>query len=83
MIGGYFNLRIKRSDEPTVLETKFPWTPISMGGTPDQIADSFEQFKVAGLEYAICLFESESVDDYLRQIHVFNETIVPQFEEIP
>lgn len=77
MIGGYFNLRIKQSDEPAVVETKFPWAPISIGGTPDQIAESFEQFRLAGLEYAICLLESESVDDYLRQVHVFAAQIAP------
>jgi hypothetical protein len=40
-----------------------------------------EQYPLAGLEYALCAFESEGVDDLLRQMRIFAEQIAPQFAE--
>ena len=37
-IGGYFNLRIERSDEPAEVQPVFPFASISIGGRPDAIA---------------------------------------------
>jgi len=79
IIGGYFNLRIKKPNESVAVQTKSPWVPIRSAGSPDDIAQYLERYQQAGLEYAICLFESEDVDDYLRQIRVFAEQVVPQF----
>jgi hypothetical protein len=63
-----------------VANTNSQWAHISINGSPAEVAASFEQFRQAGLEYAICLFESEDLDDYLRQIQVFAEEIAPQFD---
>jgi probable F420-dependent oxidoreductase len=80
MIGGYFNLRIERPDKPADVQSVFPYAPISIWGSPDAIAEGFAQYQQSGLEYAIYLFDSEDVDDYLRQIQVFAEDIAPQFD---
>jgi hypothetical protein len=65
------------------VKTNFPFAPISVAGSPNEVADGLDQYRQAGLEYAICLFESEDVDDYLRQIRVFAEKIMPHFADAP
>jgi probable F420-dependent oxidoreductase len=81
MVGGYFNLRIEKPGQRVTVQTQSRWAAISIGGSPDTIAQTIEQFRQSGLEYAICLFESENVDDYLRQMRVFAEQIAPHFAE--
>jgi len=48
-------------------------------GTPDAIARTLDQYQQAGLEYLICGFKADGVDDLLRQMRVFAEQIAPQF----
>lgn len=81
LVGGYFNFRIEKPGQRASVQTQSRSAPISIGGSPDTVAQTLEQFQQAGLEYAICLFESEDVDDYLRQIRVFAEQVVPHFAE--
>ena len=81
MIAAEFILRIKKPDEPTVVQTKSPWAELHIAGSPDVIAHYLDQYRQAGLEYALCYFESEGVDDLLRQMQVFAEEVAPQFGE--
>jgi probable F420-dependent oxidoreductase len=79
LIANMFYLRIKKPGETADVQTKNPGLRLHLAGSPDEIAQGIEQYRQAGLEYAVCLFESEDVDDYLRQIHVFAEQVAPQF----
>lgn len=47
-------------------------------GTAEVIARTLEQYQQAGLEYLICAFKADGIDDLLRQMRVFAEQIAPQ-----
>lgn len=81
MIAKEFNIRLKKPGEPAAVQTKYPQAPLSVAGSPDAIAQHLDQYRQAGLEYAVCAFESEGVDDLLRQMRVFTEQVVPQLGE--
>jgi probable F420-dependent oxidoreductase len=50
-------------------------------GTPDMIAQTLDQYRQAGLEYLICCFDADGMDDLLLQMRIFAERIAPQFAE--
>ena len=80
MVADLMNLRIDNPGKPAG-PTKSSVLPIGCTGSPDVIADYLDQYRQAGLEYVICGFESEGVDDLLRQMRTFSEQIAPQFAE--
>lgn len=63
---------VNKSDEPT---------PNYIPGSPDAIAQTLEQYRQAGLEYFICCFDADGMDDLLRQMRTFAEQIAPQLAE--
>lgn len=81
MIAKEFNIRLKKPGEPAAAQTKYPQAPLSVAGSPDAIAQHLDQYRQAGLEYAVCAFKSEGADDLLRQMRVFAEQVVPQLGE--
>jgi len=76
-----FYLRIEKPDEPMTVRTTTPWMPESFAGSPDTIARHVVEYQRAGLDYALCAFESEDLDDLLRQMRIFAEQVVPQVAE--
>ncbi len=44
-------------------------------------AQHLEQYRRLGLEYALCLVESEDLEDLLRQMRHFAELSAPQFAD--
>jgi len=50
-------------------------------GTPDAIAKTLVQYRQAGLEYLICGFKADGVDELLGQMRVFAERIAPQLAD--
>ena len=58
-----------------------PWMPESFAGSPDTVAEHLEAYRRAGLEYALCAFESEDLDDLLRQMRIFAERVAPRFAD--
>jgi probable F420-dependent oxidoreductase len=80
-MGNVFYFRIKKPDEPAVVRSMTPWMPTPFAGSPDDVAQHLEQYRRAGLEYALCIFESEDVDDLVRQMRIFGEQVAPQFVE--
>jgi probable F420-dependent oxidoreductase len=76
-----FYFRIAKPDEPAVVRSTTPWMPTSVAGSPDDVGEHIERYRQAGLEYALCLFESESLDDLLRQLRIFAERVAPRFVE--
>lgn len=47
-------------------------------GTPAQVAEVLRQYQAAGLDYLIVGLEADGVADYLRQIRLFAEQVMPQ-----
>lgn len=78
MIAAEMNLRIDNPGKPAG-PTKSSWSQIIFTGSPEAIVQFLDQYRQAGLEYVICSFESEGVDDLLRQMRIFAEQIAPQF----
>jgi probable F420-dependent oxidoreductase len=76
-----FYFRIEKADEPVAVRSTTPWMPESSAGSPDSVAQHLERYRQAGLEYALCAFESEDLDDLLRQMRLFAEQVAPQFKE--
>ena len=76
-----FYYRITKPDEPAVVQSTTPWMPTPFAGSPDAIAQHLEEYRQAGLDYALCAFESEDLDDLLRQMRIFAEQVVPQFAD--
>ncbi len=76
-----FYFRLTKPDEPAVVRSTTPWMPTPFAGSPDAVAQHLEQYRRAGLEYALCLFESEDLDDLLRQMQIFAERVAPWFVE--
>ncbi len=79
VIAHAFYFRIERPDEPATVRSTTPWMPSAFAGSPDAVAEHLEQYRHAGLEYALCLFECEDVDDLLRQMRHFAELVIPRF----
>jgi probable F420-dependent oxidoreductase len=80
-IAATINLRISRPNEPAAIQTKSAWQVVNIAGSPDVITQYLDQFRQVGLEVALCAFESEGVDDLLRQMRIFAEEIAPHFVE--
>jgi probable F420-dependent oxidoreductase len=81
VIANEFYFRVEKPDEPAAVRSTSPWVDTRFAGSPDAIAQHLEQYRRAGLEYALCLFESEDLDDLLRQMRVFAEQVAPRFVE--
>ena len=80
LLAATVNLRIDNPGKPAG-PTKSDHIQITCAGGPDEIAHYLDQYRQAGLEYALCGFNAESVDDLLRQMRIFAEQIAPQFAE--
>ena len=50
-----------------------------IAGSADEVRARLDQYRQAGLQYLICDFEADSVDDLLRQMRVMAEEIAPHF----
>ncbi len=80
-IANMLYLRIERPDEPAVVKSTTPGMPSAFAGNPDAVAEHIDGYRQAGLEHALLLFESEDVDDLLRQMQVFAEQVAPRFAD--
>jgi probable F420-dependent oxidoreductase len=76
-----FYFRIEKPNEPGAVRSTTPWMPESFAGSRDAIAQHLEEYRRAGLEYGLCAFESEDLDDLLRQMRIFAEQVMPQLEQ--
>jgi probable F420-dependent oxidoreductase len=80
-IANMFYLRIEKPDEPSVVQSTSPWMEARFAGSPNAITQHLEEYRRAGLDYALCAFESEDLDDLLRQMRVFAEHVAPRFAD--
>jgi probable F420-dependent oxidoreductase len=78
-IANTFYLRLERRDEPREVRSTTPWMPSAFTGSADAVAEHLRGYGNAGLDDALVVFESESVDDLLRQMEVFAERVAPRF----
>jgi probable F420-dependent oxidoreductase len=78
LIAKVFHFRIRRPGEPADGPPRNPG-PRSFPGSPDAVADHLAEYRQAGMEYAVCAFDSEDVDDLLRQLRLFAEEVAPRF----
>ena len=69
-IAAHMRIRIGTSDESSRPH---------IGGSPEAVAAVLEQYRQAGLEYLICDFVADDLDDLLRQMRVMAELIAQQF----
>jgi hypothetical protein len=58
-----------------------PWLRAQIAGSPEDVGEYLERYRQAGLEYGLCLFMSEDLDDLLRQLRIFAEQVAPRFAE--
>ena len=72
-------LRLERPDEPKTLRSTTPGMPAAFAGNADALAQHLSDYRDAGLDDALVIFESESVDDLLRQMEAFAEGVAPRF----
>jgi probable F420-dependent oxidoreductase len=79
-VANMFYLRLEQPEEPAAVRSTTPMFR-SFAGSPDAVAEHLEGYRRAGLEYALCLFESEDLDDLLRQMRLFAERVAPQFAD--
>jgi hypothetical protein len=49
--------------------------------SPDAVAERLDAYRQAGREYALCAFESEDLDDLLRQVRLSAERVAPRFAD--
>jgi alkanesulfonate monooxygenase SsuD/methylene tetrahydromethanopterin reductase-like flavin-dependent oxidoreductase (luciferase family) len=80
-IANMFYLRIEKPDEPAVVQSTSPWVEGRFAGSADAVAEHLERYRQAGLEYALCAFESEDLEDLLRQMRIVAEHVVPRFAD--
>jgi probable F420-dependent oxidoreductase len=80
-IANEFPFRIERPDEPVPVRSTAPWVERSFAGDTDAIAQYVDAYSHAGLEYALVLFQSENLEDLLRQMRLFAEEVMPRFAE--
>jgi probable F420-dependent oxidoreductase len=76
-VANEFYLRIERPDEPTTVQSTTSGMMSAFAGSPDDVAEHFDAYRRAGVEYALCVFQAEGLDDLLRQMHVFAEQVAP------
>jgi probable F420-dependent oxidoreductase len=72
-------VRLERRDEPKTVHSTTPDMPAAFTGGADAVGQHLSDYRDAGLDDALLIFESESVDDLLRQMEVFAERVAPRF----
>jgi hypothetical protein len=78
-IGNVFPMRIVNPSEITPVQFTTSTVEGSWTGDTDTFAQHLDTFDGAGLEYALVGFESENLDDLLRQMSIFAEEVMPRF----
>jgi hypothetical protein len=50
-------------------------------GYPDEIIEALKAYEAVGLEYLLCIFYVDKLDDQLEQMRVFAEQVMPHFSD--
>jgi probable F420-dependent oxidoreductase len=76
-VANMFYLRLERPNEPRRVRSTTPGAPPAFAGDANAVAQHLGGYADAGVDDALLLFESESVDDFLRQMDVFARRVAP------
>ena len=81
LIAGWFGIRVDEAGKQTPVDDPMLASLVSRGiaGTPETIVERLETYRQAGLEYVVCAFAAERVDNMVHQMQVFAEQVMPQF----
>jgi len=66
-------------DPPTSLPD-YHFKPV-IAGYPDEIIQALKAYQGIGLEYLLCIFYADKLDDQLEQMRVFAEQVMPHFSD--
>jgi probable F420-dependent oxidoreductase len=76
-----FYFRIAKPGESAAVRSTTPWMGKGFTGSADDVGEHLERYRQAGMEYALAAFESNDLDDLLRQQRIFAEQVAPRFAE--
>jgi len=79
LIAAEFFFRVDEAGKQTPVHDPFQAAIVYMSGTPNAIVEQLEPYRQAGLDYVLCGFSADSVDNMLHQMQVFAEQVMPQF----
>ena len=79
LIAGWFGFRVDEAGKQTPVDDPVLARFLSIAGTPETIVERLEAYRQAGLEYVVCAFAAERVDNMVHQMQVFAEQVMPQF----
>jgi probable F420-dependent oxidoreductase len=76
-----FWFRIDDVGKQTPVHDPFLAQIVHFPGTPEMIVEQLTPYRQAGLEYVLCGFAADSVDNMLHQMQVFAEQVMPHFAD--
>ena len=79
VIAAEFFFRVDEAGKQTPVHDPFQAAIVYMSGTPDAIVEQLEPYRQAGLDYVVCGFSADSVDNMLHQMQMFAEQVMPHF----
>ncbi len=79
VIAAEFFFRVDEAGKQTPVHDPVLANYVYMSGTPDAIVEQLEPYHQAGLDYVVCFFSADSVDNMLHQMQMFAEQVMPQF----
>lgn len=84
LIAGWFGIRVDQAGKQTPIDDPFLAGLVSKGitGAPETIVERLEAYRQAGLEYAVCVFAGNRVENMVQQMQVFAEQVMPQFVDV-
>ena len=71
--------RVDEAGKQTPVHDPLLASYVYMSGTPDAIVEQLEPYRQVGLDYVVCIFSADSVDNMLHQMQVFAEQVMPHF----
>ncbi len=79
VIAVQFGFRVDEAGKQTPVRDPLQASFVYMSGTPDAIVEQLEPYRQAGLDYAVCIFSADSLDNMLHQMQMFAEQVMPHF----
>ena len=73
--------RVDEAGKQTAVRDPLLANYVYMSGTPDAIIEQLEPYRQAGLDYVVCGFSADSVDNMLHQMQMFAEQVMPHFAD--
>ena len=81
LIAAEFFFRVDEAGKQTPVHDPDLASLVYISGTPDAIVEQLEPYRQAGLDYVVCGFSADSVDNMLHQMQLFAEQVMPHFAD--